>query len=293
MLLKQGSYVRDVDGGEAADRCIPRFYIECEQTMVDGAPVFTDKEMVEIITPGDNLKKPVQYVNDTHRQRWPKAYAAFKANQELPTDGIPLEEWPVLRPSQLKMLKSLSFRTVEDIARMDENAMRTVGMGGRELKKMAIVFIDDSQRNAIANKAIADAAKFEQLSSELKAQNDRLNSEIARLGEQIRALMFRQQTDDQNIGSAPGAQRSYAEPQSQFPAPQSPFGNLSGRRTRDELRTLNDTRGVSAPEAPPGEVLEMQVPAKAQAKRGAAAHKPDCTCRFCQNKRASQVAHQP
>lgn len=269
--LKQGSFSRDYNSGGNADQndtCIPRFYMEAEQIMQDGIPVYRDVEMVEVIMPGNALTKPCQIVTDFQRNRWPKQYAAFKANEEMPVEGTPLEQWPILTRSMVLTLKSLEFRTVEDLSKMGEHAIQKIGMGGRELKKMAAAYIDDSQRMAITNKAIEDAAKFERRAAELETQVSRLNEQLAIYGEQMRMMQQQQQMTQQNIASTPNVVQFQAQAYQQQPA--SPFAAFakSGQQKADDRReelsqfTAHDVR---APSLPPAETVELQVPAR---KRG-------------------------
>lgn len=276
MPLGQNSYTRDFGRpiSEEQDTCFPRFFTEAEQTMIDGVPSWREVEMVEIIMPGNNqTTKPVQYVSDIHKERWPKAYAAFKANEEMALNGTPLEQWPVLRRAQVLQLKSLEFRTVEDVARMSETAIQRVGMGGRELKKMAEVFVSNSQDNAIANKAIQDAAKFEQRCVEQDAQIRSLNEQLQTLGEQMRQIYAQQQAAQQNIASTPFAQHAAVPmPFPAAPAIVSPFAKFAAlapiesrvSERRDELSAFNHEHQNGPPETerPKPEALDLQVPAR-------------------------------
>lgn len=276
MPLGQNSYTRDFGRpiSEEQDTCFPRFFTEAEQTMIEGVPSWREVEMVEIIMPGNNqTTKPVQYVSDIHKERWPKAYAAFKANEEMALNGTPLEQWPVLRRAQVLQLKSLEFRTVEDIARMGESAIQRIGMGGRELKKMAEVFVSNSQDNAIANKAIQDAAKFEQRCVEQDAQIRSLNEQLQTLGEQMRQIYAQQQAAQQNIASTPLAQAQPILMGGQHMAPVSPFAKFASHsggieervaERRSELSAFNHEHQNGPPETeqPKPEALDLQVPAR-------------------------------
>ncbi len=160
MSVSNGQFTRTYAFGPEAERNYPRFFldsVEDPRASVDaGRPIFRDEERVEIIMPGNPYTRPVQRVTDDHRRRWPKEYEAFKAGQQISAEGTPLEHWPRLKRSQVLELKALGFQTVEHVAKMDDQAIGRVGMGGRQLRDLARAFLDDAARAAEVER-LADA----------------------------------------------------------------------------------------------------------------------------------------
>jgi cell division protein FtsB len=74
----------------------------------------------------------------------------------------------------VKSISSAGFKTVEHIRDMDDHAIQRIGMGGRNLKQAAEVFLDDASRIA--------------LTSQLSAENDRLNGEVVALRRQVEEM---------------------------------------------------------------------------------------------------------
>lgn len=173
-MLQQGSYVRN-DGAQVTAGVYPRFFVDQVQDMVaseqQGRPIYRDEERVEIIMPGNAQTRFVARVTIEHTGRWPKEYEAFKAGIEISPDGTPLEEWPILKRSQVLELKALGFKTVEHVRDMNDHAIQRVGMGGRALKERAMIFLDDAERIAATTR--------------LSAENERQKDEIASLRAQI------------------------------------------------------------------------------------------------------------
>jgi hypothetical protein len=64
-------------------------------------------------------------------------YRAWKEGQEAPIDGTDIKNWPVIGPAQLKMLQEWHVRSVEELANANEELLRRVGMGARELQNKA------------------------------------------------------------------------------------------------------------------------------------------------------------
>lgn len=173
-MIPNASYTR-TNLGQQDGSNHPRFFLDMVQDMVasenEGRPIFREEERVEIIMPGNPHTRPVARVSDEHRQRWPKEYEAFKAGMEISPDGTPLEEWPILKRSQVMELKALGFKTVEHVRDMDDLAIQRIGMGGRRLKEIAEGFLDDAARMALANK--------------LSSANEKLEAEITALRRQV------------------------------------------------------------------------------------------------------------
>lgn len=196
MALANGSYDRNY--GAPSTGVYPRFFLDEVQDNVAseqaGRAIFKSEERVEIIMPGNAQTRFVAKVNREHTDRWPKEYAAFKEGIEISPDGTPLEEWPILKRSQVLELKYLGFKTVEQVRAMDDHAIQRVGMGGRNLKNMAIAFLDDAERLA--------------MTARLSAENDRKDEQIAALQRQVTemgALMEQRFAELQTMKNAPSA----------------------------------------------------------------------------------------
>lgn len=205
MPLGQGSYSRDFGKSteDERDTCFPRFFMDVDVREIDGMKHYQDVEMVEIIMPG-NYNKPVQIVGEHHKKRWPKQYEAFKSGQEMPLNGTPLEEWPILSRAQALTLKSFEIRTIEDVAVMNEHMIQRF-LGARQLKQKAIIYLNKAEADAVANRAIELEARLTQSNAEKDAQIARLNEQVGILGEQMRQMAMSQATNQANISSAPSA----------------------------------------------------------------------------------------
>lgn len=177
MSVANASFTR-TNLGQQDGNNYPRFFIDSVQDMVasenEGRPIYRDEERVEIFMPGNPYTRPVERVNEEHKHRWPKEYAAFKDGIELSPDGTPLEEWSILKRSQILELKGLGFKTVEHIRDMDDHAIQRIPMYGRRLRELAEVFLDDASRVAMTNK--------------LSAENEKKDAEIVALRRQVEEM---------------------------------------------------------------------------------------------------------
>lgn len=262
--MKQAAYTR-TEGAEDRDTCIPRFYTDAEEFDVDGVKHWKDVELVEIIMPGNSLSKPVHPVTDIDRKRWPKAYAAFKEGQEMPITGTPLEQWPMMTRSMVLKLKSLGFRSVEDVSRMTEHAMPEVGMGARGLKMKAAAYVDAAASQAITSKALDDSEYFKMRCGELEGANKELMEQLRQFGERLRYMEQNTQFQEQNIASTPGmVSAPRVAPVPTAPSPFAAFADIETRQEerRTQLGDFNAGGGASTPEQPEASEVSLDLPAR-------------------------------
>lgn len=91
------------------------------------------------------------------------AYEAWKGGTDLPQTGTPLEAWPGVTPDQVRALKALGIRTVEDVRDAGEAAVRDLRFPhARQLPRMAAEFLDGSD-------AAAKDAKIAELEERMAA----------------------------------------------------------------------------------------------------------------------------
>lgn len=178
-MLSNGSYDRNY--GAQVGVSYPRFHIEQVQDNVaseqQGRPIYREEERVEIIIPG-NPTRWVGKVNREYVERWPKEYAAFKEGIEISPEGTPLEEWPILKRSQVMELKALGLKTIEHVRDMDDHAIQRIGMGGRILRDNAIAYLDDAARIAMTTQLTAENARKDERIALLERQVSELGAMV-------------------------------------------------------------------------------------------------------------------
>lgn len=74
-----------------------------------------------------------------------EGYKAWKTDQDPPLEGTPIRNWPVVSPSQYKMLKELRVLTVEDLAQANEETLMRIGPGARGLKAKAETWLTQAR----------------------------------------------------------------------------------------------------------------------------------------------------
>lgn len=110
--------------------------------------------------------------------KYQAAYDAWKDGQELPVDGFPIKGWGVCSPAQQETLIRMHVLTVEQLAQINEEGLRRIGMGAIDLKRKAEEWL--KQINKAGKPTIEIAA--------LKKENEALKLSIASLEEKVRML---------------------------------------------------------------------------------------------------------
>lgn len=127
-----------------------------------------------------NLDQDVR--NDRIPEAWAdkykEAYGRFKNGQEQPVTGTAIRGWGVISPAQQETLVRMNVLTVEDLAGINDEGMRRIGMGGVELKNKAKAWLSQ----------LSDKGPLTEENAALKAENERLMIANEALTETVKAL---------------------------------------------------------------------------------------------------------
>lgn len=98
-------------------------------------------------------------VRDAYRAK----YEAWSKGQEIPEDGVPIKSWTLLSPAQRDNLLAIGVRTVESLAKINDEGMKRYGMGALDLKNKAQSWLKTAknigpvvQENAALKVQVAD-----------------------------------------------------------------------------------------------------------------------------------------
>lgn len=120
----------------------------------------------------NNTDMHPDWVTQFHRQ-----YEAYKSGQEITPIGTHVKTWPLISKSQCDMLLNANLRTVEDVAGANEDSLRHVGIGARELQQKARAWLESASANGkgaqelVAQRVIIDDQN-EKIAALTKIVND-------------------------------------------------------------------------------------------------------------------------
>jgi hypothetical protein len=102
-----------------------------------------------------------------------KSYENFKKGFADQPDGFPVREWALLTPSQVANMHTMQTYTIEQVAGWNEQAMAMYGMGARELREKAKLWLasGDQKAEQLSAQAIEIATLKEQLAALVKKVN--------------------------------------------------------------------------------------------------------------------------
>jgi len=174
----------ELDAQNKADESLlVKFFIEsvknARKSLQHSRPIFEEKEYISITVPGsrDNISRPA---SDRDKQRFPRHYAAFKQRIELPIEGTPLTEWPMINRSLADELAFRNLKTVEQLANLNDSNMAGLN-GAQGLKQKAKKWLETTKDDTIL-------AKLQDELSERDAKLATQAEQIASMLESIEAL---------------------------------------------------------------------------------------------------------
>lgn len=87
-----------------------------------GRVVEVEKDFIVIHYPG-RAPEPVE-VTESHKAEYPEQWKAFVENLEPPTSGFPLDQWALMARDIVNELRTIGFKTVENIAEAPDDVCR-------------------------------------------------------------------------------------------------------------------------------------------------------------------------
>lgn len=165
------------------DGLFVEFYIDAvphaAESEKQGRPIFHDVEHVKIIVPGDNKTEIVRQATDEDRERFGRIYEAFRKSGEKAVVGTPIEEWPALGKSDAKELKGVGFRTVEQLASVNDATKATMAPELRGRVAQAQAYLAQAQSLSAVERYAAENER-------MRGEVARLESEVARLASDLK-----------------------------------------------------------------------------------------------------------
>ena len=109
---------------------------------------------------------------------WKEGYKKWQNGQEMPLHGTPILGWGVVSPAQQKMLIAINCLTVEDLAQVNDEGMKRIGMGALELRNKAKNWLNSVKDHGATT---IQMAALQQENAHLKASLDGLTAQVEAL----------------------------------------------------------------------------------------------------------------
>jgi hypothetical protein len=141
-----------------------------------GRPIFKSVEFCEIRIPGNKdeiIRDRVKYMHPDPRERFPIAYAKFRAGDRVQVQGTPLREWAMMTRAQARSYEASNIFTVEQLAGLsDAMAQGKFGSVGDRIKAQ------DFLKSAAGGAPLTEArAEIEVLREEIRNLRDAMQDQ--------------------------------------------------------------------------------------------------------------------
>ena len=118
-------------------------------------------------------------------ERYVDAYDRWKRNEEVPLNGTPIKGWPVISPAQMKNLTNINILTVEDLAAVNDEGKRRIGMGAQDLCDKAKAWLGQAKDKGPLT---MENSTLKAENRALKTHNEQLEARVKELAERVEIL---------------------------------------------------------------------------------------------------------
>jgi hypothetical protein len=126
---------------------------------------------------------------------WKDAYSKWKNGQEMPLHGTPIRGWGLISPAQQETLIHMNCMTVEDLAAINDEGKRRIGMGALELQNKAKNWLQAMNDHGPLTTRVTALERENEI---LKSQNDTLAAQLVAVKAQIPQPQFIQPVQQEN-----------------------------------------------------------------------------------------------
>lgn len=183
-----------------------RFYLEAmpdpKASLAAGRPQFREVEMVRIMHAGDKDNTIIAPAHEPfmmgkngeqidYSERFPTAYAEFKAGRGEVMVGTPIEHLPFLNMGQQADLRAQGIRTAEMLKSLPDNRLK---WGMRELRDQATVWLEEADKMAAVTREMERNAA---LTARIEALEKQLANPTGPVGASVKTDAFDAMDDGQ------------------------------------------------------------------------------------------------
>ncbi|HEV8261837.1 MAG TPA: hypothetical protein VGQ19_13910 [Burkholderiales bacterium] len=147
-----------------------------------GRPIIESKPYLRLERAGER-DVLMREVNEDDKRAYPEAWRAYEEKREQRPVGTPLSVLFPVHPEIVATLEYFKVYTVEQLARISDTNMQTIGLGGREWYNKAVEYL----------KASEGAQGFHTLKKEIEAAQATITKQAAQIAAMEGALAARQQ----------------------------------------------------------------------------------------------------
>lgn len=153
------------------------------QSIEKGRPIFKDCAYIEILKERGCIL--CFEASDMYKERYPREWEKFEAQQEKSLTGTPLEQWCGCTRSECETLKYAGIMSVEQLAECSDDVLGSGGLDLSSLRSNAATYLEEAQNKGSISR------KYDQMRegySEKVQEIEDLKATIHKLEGQIKRL---------------------------------------------------------------------------------------------------------
>jgi hypothetical protein len=159
---------------QAESNLFVTFYLEALEIKAEseklGRPVYKDVPFIKVVVPGDVNNIIERKATDQDKEKFPKAWARFQAQETEGHEGTPLEQWPQMSRSLVKESKFFEIHTVEQLANLSDINVSRMGMGYMDLRNKAKAYLVAAAGTAGETAQAAENQRLKDMIADLQRQ---------------------------------------------------------------------------------------------------------------------------
>lgn len=131
------------------------FYKDIKQNFLSkeaGRPIWKTEEYISIMKPGNSKDISERRVKPSDLERWGSIYDKWKNKEEQIQNGTRLEVLPGIEQTKIERCKALNIFTLEQLINVDEEGVKNLGEGARDL-------INEARRYTQGSVAVGEIQK--------------------------------------------------------------------------------------------------------------------------------------
>lgn len=166
------------------------------ESLLQGRPIFQEREWVRILIPGDNCNQINTLVEDHHKLRFPTLYEQFVNSREDQNtiNGTPLSSWSAITREVAEKLRYKKFFTIEQVSTASDTQLNSIGMDvgmqPHDFRKLAIAYLESAGKTGEIMRREAELDLIRHDNSDLRAQNIEQANRIKDLERSVSHLLL-------------------------------------------------------------------------------------------------------
>lgn len=151
------------------------------ESIAAGRAIFKQRLFCYIHLPGGKNIVPKEFKEETPEKLAPffamhpkaqRIYQLWKAGNERPVDGTPIDLWPGMDEGQREEFKAQKIYTIEQVASLSDLNLQTLGPSARGIRNKARIYLDNAKNAAASEELDKLRAELAEMRAQMLADKE-------------------------------------------------------------------------------------------------------------------------